>query len=76
MEPKVKRFPWPKDFETNPKDYIDGMSGIAKGKVDKVKDNIDRVIAILEDSVNTLDGVLEDMERLIRRIESKKNKVQ
>ena len=40
------------DFETNPKDYIEVKSGFAKGKADKVRDNTDRVLGVLEDAAN------------------------
>ena len=76
MEPQIKNVSWPKEFEKNPKDYIKGNSGFTKGIVEKFRDSTDRVLAVLEDAANMVDGVLHEMDRLVRRIEAKKNKHQ
>ena len=75
MELKIKKIPWPKDFEINTRDFRDGISGITKGKADKVRDNTDRFTAILDYSVTTLNGVLYEMEKLIKQMDPRKIKV-
>ena len=76
MEPHIKRAHWPSDFDTNPKVFIEGKTGLAKTKIEKVRDYTDRVLAVLEDTVITLDGTLGEIERLIKRIEAKKTEHQ
>ena len=70
MEPCIKRASWPTDFDTNPKVFIEGKTGFAKTKIEKVRDNTDRVLAVLEDTANTLDGILDEIERLVKCIEA------
>ena len=72
----MKRAPWPTDFDTAPKVFIEGKTEFAKTKIEKVRDNTDRVLAVLEDTANTLDGILDEIERLVKRIEAKKTEHQ
>ena len=63
MEPKVERFPWPKDLENNPKNILEGIPREKKNHADKIRDNTDRLTGLMGYSASSLEEVIDEMKK-------------